>query len=131
MSTVHVIFFFDCSHHRCPFLLLCSQVVYDGVWLINSWKKLILMDGSHVLKIVVVTIKAKVVCIIISNTSAASILNSSAIIVVKVLLAIVTCEDICLFTSQGRWKRRLKTITAILYGFITRILSAFKFLLDS
>lgn len=115
--------FFYSSHHRCPFLLSCSQVVYVGVWLTNSWKRRVLMVESLVQKVVVVIIKAKVVCIIISNMNAASILSSNAITVVKVLLVIVTCEDICLFTYQGLWKRKLRMITVILYGFITLILN--------
>lgn len=114
-------FFFDCSHHRCPFLLSCSQVVFDGKWLTNSWKRQALMGGSHVRKIVVATIKVKVVCTIISNMSAASIRSLSAIIVGKALLVIVICEDTCLSICQVLWKRRLKMIIAILYGFITLI----------
>jgi hypothetical protein len=31
-----------------------------------------------------------------------------------------------LFTFQGRWKRKLKTKTATLYGFMILILSIFK-----
>lgn len=110
-------FFLDCSHHRCPFLLSCSQVVSDGEWLTNSWKRQALMGESHVQKIVVATIKVKVVYTIISNMSAVSIHSSSAIIVEKALLVIVICEDTCLSTCRGLWKRRLKMIIAILYGF--------------
>jgi len=116
-------FFSDCSCHRCPFLLSCSQVVSDGEWLTNSWKKQALMGGSPVQKIVVVTIKVKVVCTIISNMSVASIRSSSAIIVEKALLVIVICEDTCLSTCQVLWKRRLKMIIAILYGFTTLTLN--------
>lgn len=117
-------FFYDCSHHRSPFLLSCSQVVFDGEWLTDSWKKQALMGESHVQKIVVVTIKVKVVCTIISNMSAVSNHSSSAIIVEKTLLDIVICEDTCLSTCRGLWKRKLKMIIVILYGFTTLTLNS-------